>query len=399
MRHGRLAAASVVLLAMGFSLAVFDSDVNDEPPSPAPVERVAKQTRLPAGGRGCSGRVEGGRLSASSGRDTTIGPVSFLHAGSAYRTAAAAGSGFSVRGIPGSPMKVVALVTAGRQVTLAVPREQRRWMRLLYDLSGRPTSRITLRACRTFLSREAQRRECGYAPRIACQWRNTQFSGGFAVSFDKAPQRGRCAELAVRVAGRPGVLRRPLFLPLPPSCARTAKLPTLGRLPAGSQTYSDRKHDLRVSIPRGWHRARRTITPRLAKPADVLALGNFAPRVEPGRACTSAPDSPQLRVGSRDALVLVTQDGNPNPPPGPGQPDSYRLLKQVRPVGRGGPNRTPGSLFPWTCVSRVGVSGLWTVFIEDGRAFYVTAIVGEKASEELRRQALGVLDSLEFGEE
>jgi len=294
-------------------------------------------------------------------------------------------------------MKVIALVAAGHEVTLIVPPEQRRWMQLLYNFNGRPTAKITLRACRTFPSRSARRRECGRPPDLACRWRNTQFSGGFTISFDKAPQRGRCAELAVRVTGRTGVIRKPLFLPLAQGCARTVKLSTVARLPTGSVEYRDREHDLRVTVPPGWHRARRSLTPRLAHPADVLALGNFAPRASPAQACTSAPDAPQLRVGTREALVLVTQDSNPEPPPGPGQPDHYRLVKQVRPPGRGGPNRVSGQVFPWACLNRVGVSGLWTVVREDGRAFYVSAIVGKRASEEVRRQTLGVLDSLVFG--
>jgi len=296
-------------------------------------------------------------------------------------------------------MKVVAVVAAGEEVTVSVPREQRGWMRLLYDESGRPTTQVTLRACRRFASREARQRECGYEPALACRWRNTQFSGGFAVDLDKAPRRGACAVIAVRVAGRRGVLRRPLFARDNRGCARTVALRARGQLPESAVRHREPEHDLSVSYPPDWHRARATMLPDLAKPADVLAVGNFPLRARRGQTCTRAPDSPQLRVGRGQALVLVTEDGNPQPPSGRGQPHRYRLLTQVRPPGRGGPDNRPGQVLPWRCLNRVGISGLWEVFAEDGRAFYVTILIGEGASAGLRRQALGVLESLEIGEE
>ncbi len=122
-------------------------------------------------------------------------------------------------------MKVIALVAAGRQATLRVPREQRRWMQLLYDQSkaNRPTSAIALRACRRSGTQAAQRRECGWVPRVACRSKNTQFAGGFSIAFGEAPLRGRCAELVVLVPGRPP-MRELLFERDRERCAATVAL-------------------------------------------------------------------------------------------------------------------------------------------------------------------------------
>ena len=402
-RSSRFAAAAVVILALGSGLALLVENAGDPK---APSSAVAEPTLgpLPQGARGCRGRVEGGKLTAVEGRDTTVGPVSFLGARSAHRSMARSrhlskGAENLYPDFPGHGLKVVALVDSGEQVSLRVPREQRRWMRLVYDLQGRTTTAITLRACRRFTTREEQERECGWGLVLACKWQNTQFSGGFVIALDRAPARGRCAELWVRVRGEKRTRRQHLFEPEPERCARTVELSTRGRLPAGSVEYTDRRHDLRVSVPPGWHRARRTIAPRLAKPADILAVGNFLPRAEPEQACTSAPDSPQLRVGPRDALVFVTQERHPQAQSGLRQPTRFRLEKQIRPVGRGGPDRRPGQVFPWACLNRVGISGLWKPFWADGRVFYVTAIVGEAATRALREETLGVLESIEFGSE
>jgi hypothetical protein len=99
----------------------------------------------------------------------------------------------------GLPVKGIAVVRAGVRVTLVVPREQRRWMLLDYrPPHGNPTGSITLQAC---------------------QSRTTQFGGGFLVGFHRAPDRARCAELIVRVAGSDAEIRKRLFAPRPGRCS------------------------------------------------------------------------------------------------------------------------------------------------------------------------------------
>ncbi len=192
---------------------------DDTTPRP---ERVANEASRPTPIRGCRQRVEGGRLSASPSRDTVIGPVAFHRARSVYRLTSK-GPTSSAPQFGGTPMKVIAVVQAGREVTLSVPREQRRWLHLLYTQSNRPTSEITLKACRRFRSRAAQKRECGWSPRtrVACRWNNTQFAGGFSIDFADAPLRGRCAEL-VMLAPRHRPMRELIFERDPARCVHTA---------------------------------------------------------------------------------------------------------------------------------------------------------------------------------
>src|SRR5215216_3819878 len=104
-------------------------------------------------------------------------------------------------------------------------------MRLLYMLPIAPsgTHRATLEACRQLPTRRAQRRECGWGPRLqgaqwACRSRYTQFSGGFALDFASAPRRGRCAELIVRPEGKGAPRREPLFEPRRHTCGGAARL-------------------------------------------------------------------------------------------------------------------------------------------------------------------------------
>jgi hypothetical protein len=172
--------------------------------------------------RDCRDRVEGGRLSPRRGRDTVIGPAAFPYLPDSYREAARPDPRRSPP--PGDfnahPFKALVLVRSGLRVTLAVPRVQRSWMQLLYHPSAvwRGSLRVSLQACRRRASPAGRRAECGWRPHTACRWRNTQFNGAIYLDFERAPQRGRCAQLALHVKGRDKPLRRRLFQPAKGSC-------------------------------------------------------------------------------------------------------------------------------------------------------------------------------------
>jgi hypothetical protein len=173
--------------------------------------------------RGCRDRVEGGRLTPDRAEDTIIGPMAFIGLPATYRSYARRPDS-ELMPVPGTgmpSMKAIGVLRAGARVTLTVPRGQRRWMKVIYDFPHhRGRHAIALRACRRFESAEARRRECGWRPDVACRWRYTQFSGGFGLDFAKAPRRGRCAKLIVRVAGDDRPLVRRLFRPKPGACRR-----------------------------------------------------------------------------------------------------------------------------------------------------------------------------------
>ncbi len=143
-------------------------------------------------------------------------------------------------------------------------------------------------------------------------------------------------------------------------------------------TYRDRKHRLRVTYPSSWHRARSSLIPRMAPPGGILAVGNFPLRREPRAACSGEPNQPEADVGPHDALVLVYENGQARADLAPKRPRRFRLRKQLRPVDHRDPHG--GQVFPWNCLNRVGIVGLWAPFGEQRRVFDVTAIVGESAS-------------------
>jgi hypothetical protein len=181
----------------------------------------------PAAVRGCRLRAEGQPLTPDSEKDTIVGPITLTGLPAIHRDYAS--SPETTGGMIG--VRSITLVRAGAQVTLAVPPEQRRWMRLLYWPGfRRRVEPITLRACRSFDSRRAQRRECGWGGRQpwnpgnwACKLPYTQFSGGVGLDFRNAPRRGRCAELIVWAKGERRPLRRQLFRPKPGECQGAAE--------------------------------------------------------------------------------------------------------------------------------------------------------------------------------
>ena len=165
-------------------------------------------------------------------------------------------------------------------------------------------------------------------------------------------------------------------------------------VPRNGIVYHDPKHRLRVTYPPSWHRARATLLPRMAEPGGILAVGSFPLRREPRAACSGEPNQPEVEVGPNDALVLVEEDGQGRADLAPTRPRRFRLRKQLRPVDPG--DARGRQVFPWSCLNRVGIVGLWIFFGEQRRVFYVTAVVGESASSLIRSQTLAVLNSLRF---
>jgi hypothetical protein len=199
------------------------SDDGGEESTPQGAVAVTGSTPfLRAGVRGCRERVEGGKIAPDSAGDTIVGPITFTRLPFTYRLSVRDRHRVTPEYLPGlhaHPMKVLALVRAGTEVRLVVPKAQRSWMRLFYSGRRLGEHTVTLRACRQFRSPAAQRRECAWGGRLytACRWINTQFAGGIYVDFDHAPGLGWCAELIVQVKGGRS-LRERVFRPKPGTC-------------------------------------------------------------------------------------------------------------------------------------------------------------------------------------
>ena len=179
----------------------------------------------------------------------------------------------------------------------------------------------------------------------------------------------------------------------------TDELKVEARLPAEAVVHSDPKDGVKMTVPAQWNTTRRSLTPMLGNGtgggrAGSVAAGTVRLRPDRGMACSDSPAQPQVEIGPTDALVHVGVQPNQNSAGGDGRPRPFRLLEQVRPVEPERPRS--GQVFPWNCLDRVGISGIYTFFGADRRVFYVTAVVGEEAPDSTRSEVLGVLESLEL---
>lgn len=179
-----------------------------------------------------------------------------------------------------------------------------------------------------------------------------------------------------------------------PSRPNTVKLNLDGHLPADAVTYTDTKQQVELTFPADWHRAKESLTPRRGGPGGSVAVGSTPLHPGPDKACSRAYDLPQVELGPTAALVHIDIRPGEDPSAAPKWPRRFHLLKQVRPVDPERPGA--GQVFPWTCLNRVGVAGLWGYFRADGRVFYVTAVAGKATSKKTRSEVLGVLYSVEF---
>jgi hypothetical protein len=120
--------------------------------------------------------------------DTIAGPLAFSGARDYGRTQAAWDD--MVR--RDQWLKTIAMLKSGRRVTVEIPAEQRAWMKLEYAHGTTdPVHVVRMEACR--------------------RPGRTPWSGGFTIDYATAPEQGRCAEIIIRVDGRPKPLRRRLF--------------------------------------------------------------------------------------------------------------------------------------------------------------------------------------------
>lgn len=163
-------------------------------------------------------------------------------------------------------------------------------------------------------------------------------------------------------------------------------------LPGATVVLTDPKTGVRMTVPADWHTTDQSLTPRLGGTAGSLAAGTSPLRPGPKEACSNSPDQPQVEIGPTDALVHVDVRASEDPSLAGERPEHFQLLEQTRPVEPDRP--ASGQVFPWNCLNRVGIVGVWTFFGDGGRVLYVTAVVGKDAADRTRSETLGVLESL-----
>jgi hypothetical protein len=184
-------------------------------------------------------------------------------------------------------------------------------------------------------------------------------------------------------------------------CGSAADGAMKGAPPPGWTTYADVRRGLSVDLPPGWHRARKSLTPDLADPREILSVGSYPLRYDADARC-HLPSCPLPAIddfGPADVLVSIQERG---------ASDRARSLgTSRRRMVAGFPRRPrPFELDPLDiryppgkgsrCVRlRIGEAS-FTPFRDAGRAFYAFVAVGRSASSASRRDVLRVLDRVRF---
>ncbi len=159
--------------------------------------------------------------------------------------------------------------------------------------------------------------------------------------------------------------------------------------PPGWTTFRDEPRGYEVSFPSEWHRARRSLTPGLVDPREILSLATYPLRAKrtpgSGRCVVGFPAPALDDFGPRDAIVSIQERGSRR---GGGFPARQRPLPRSPLLlqAEGGPacarDRTRWISFH--------------PFRDAGRNFYAFVAVGRSASSQTRRDVRRVLESLAF---
>src|SRR4051812_20740523 len=160
----------------------------------------------------------------------------------------------------------------------------------------------------------------------------------------------------------------------------------------GWTTHRDAQHGLSLTLPPGWHRARRNLTPHLIDPREILSVGSYRLRYKRRSGC-GVPGCPLPALdgfGRSDVLISIQERRHV------GRPVHAGFARRRRPFALE-PMRLhypPGAR--WRCARRVLGRTTWTAFTDSGRAFYAFVAVGRAATAATRRDARRVIESLTF---
>jgi hypothetical protein len=154
-------------------------------------------------------------------------------------------------------------------------------------------------------------------------------------------------------------------------------------------TFHDEQRGYTVTYPDDWVVARENLTPWLSSPSEILSLGTFPLRVsrdpEDGLRIWDAPVAPAALADmtAADAFVSLQED-----------PGGFDRVDEPRPESFG-PRGCQDSILG--CGPRdVPFQGWWIPFEDEGRGFYLSVVIGDDVTAELRQAAWDVADSLSF---
>jgi hypothetical protein len=151
------------------------------------------------------------------------------------------------------------------------------------------------------------------------------------------------------------------------------------RRSGGSRATVVRGDGVRYAVPPGWHVARRSLTPHLANPRELLTIGTGP--VVSGDGCAQIPTAALKAMRPTDVLLTV-QERFGNTARFPPRPAHFRLpaVQNTDAQACTGP--------------KARLETHWFEFRDGGRGFHVLVAVAPAAPRRRVRQAVEVLDSL-----
>lgn len=151
--------------------------------------------------------------------------------------------------------------------------------------------------------------------------------------------------------------------------------------PAGWTTFHDVDRGFTVQFPSDWRRARRSLTPYLSAPRELVSLGTGPLRTSGPQDCAQMPQGALKAMSSRDVLVSIQEWGTDGNDDHGLRPASLRLDRS---------NRTE----QLQCTDPRRQDVWWLTFGDRGRRFYALIALGREAPPARRLQAQRILRSL-----
>jgi hypothetical protein len=148
---------------------------------------------------------------------------------------------------------------------------------------------------------------------------------------------------------------------------------------------TDVRHGYSVTLPGGWYRARRNLTPQLLEPREILSVATYPLRYQ-RRARCRIPGCPTPALNgfrATDILISIQERVHARP-----TTEDVPIHLQRRQTGLGaGPGSCTRGRVAWYA---------FEAFAEAGRSLYVLVVVGKRAPATERADMRRLLDSLHF---
>ncbi len=168
-------------------------------------------------------------------------------------------------------------------------------------------------------------------------------------------------------------------------CGATQVKPEVGLQTTASHTFEDQRRGFSLTLPDGWHRARRNLTPQLVEPREILSVATYPLRYRRGARCRIAGCPTPALNGFRATDILVSiQERVGARPAAEDVPIDLRRQRFGLDVG------------PRSCTRGRVAWYAFDFFAAAGRNLYMFVVVGEHAPTSVQKEMGRVVDSLRF---